>query len=379
MNPAIYKQPLIFFLGAGASVPLGKKTTVEFYEWLASPESFEEMGDHRPLFSFSSIFQNVKPSDEVSKELDVEAILDFLEELIRAGELVEKYEDADSLKQLREKAEERTGIKARLISSLSVATLKENKQLRDLIKDSVISHYCEVDENEAFGLYEPFFEMAGSLLTGEYGIPRPTEVSFTLPVFTTNYDLVIEKAYEHPKSCLKLIDGFEREKRAIPQWSSLAYQDYEPSGHSVILFKLHGSVDWHLTPAGSIQRIEAKQRDPGQLKTTLIYPSRQKREIHDEPFRTSYDYLFACLAHAKVCVIIGFSFRDQEIVEQFRAAIGVNENLSLLIADPNATSISEHLVRKLGFGPNITPLEIEFAPETKDEILRHLDRALEKT
>jgi hypothetical protein len=144
-----------------------------------------------------------------------------------------------------------------------------------------------------------------------------------------------------------LIDGFDRTK-VIPEWSRSAYEDFTPTGADVISFKLHGSVDWVRTPTRAIQRVEARKRDPGGMPTVIAYPSRLKREIHEEPFRTNYDYLLACLLHAKVCAVIGFSFRDQEIVEEFRQAMQLNKELQVAIIDPNAKAVKAQLLIKLG-------------------------------
>lgn len=367
MNPAIYKQPLIVFLGAGASVPLGMKTTVEFYEWL---QSYSEID-----YSFlGSIAQHIdQPSEEVNKRIDVEAILDFLERVIEAGKLLEKLGDAEHMRNILKKNEELLKQVHKVLpevlqlrhTSICVRNLKQNIELHERIKDLVVSHYSEIDKDKAFELYNPIFQEFQNY-------PCPFH---TLPVFTTNYDLAMEKAYEHPEAGFRLIDGFERKKRTTPEWSGRFYQEYKSpkNGLDVILFKLHGSVDWHLTPAGSIQRVEARQRDPGQLKTILIYPSRQKREIHVEPFRTSYDYLFACLAHAKTCLIIGFSFRDQEIVEELRAAIGINKNLKLGIIDPNANLVSEHLFKKLGFKSYMYLIKSEFSSKVMGELTENAE------
>ena len=358
MNPAIYKQPLVIFLGAGASVPLGMKTTAEFYRWLSNQKGI----DWKLLDQISS---HIEPSEEIGKAPDVEALLDFLETFIESARFLGKFGALDDAKRtIVEQREKSTGVKQFLTPPPEeeiVRDLDEVVTLHDHVKDLVVTHYSEIDENKAFELYQPLLKR----------FPP-----FTLPVFTTNYDLAIEKAFEHPEAQFRLIDGFEREKRTTPEWSGHSYRAYKPpeKGRDVILFKLHGSVDWHLTPAGSIQRVETKERNPGQMKTILVYPSRQKWEIHDEPFRRSYDYLFACLAHAQTCMIVGFSFRDQEIVEQLRAAIGINKDLVLWIVDPNVASIIEHLTKKLGFKPHVYPIEKEFCREVIERELPMLPK-----
>lgn len=360
MNEAIYKQPLILFLGAGASVSLGKYTTEQFFEWLRL-KSFEPKSKLAMVPQIAEAVRkrskaNVKASDEIDRKVDVEAILDVVEEIVGSAELEDMIR------------------KEMKISVPSIRPyLADLVPLRDQIKDLVVSHYSEIEQQKAFVLYSPLIE---SVLLNP------------LPIFTTNYDLAWEKTYEltsDPSYDLReapftLIDGFRRQRVATPQWLRSEYDDYEPTGADVILFKLHGSVDWVRTPSRAIQRVESGQRNPGGMPTVIAYPSRLKREIHEEPFRTNYDYLLACLLHAKVCAVIGFSFRDQEIVEELRQAMGLNKDLELVIIDPNADTIKTHLQNRLGFEPQVELIKEEFtvesAPSIAYKIKAKVDKAL---
>lgn len=355
MHENVYQQPLVLFLGAGASVPLGKKTTVEFLEWLKSPQPGIDYGH------LTSICTQIQASREAGEKLDVEVILDYLEELIRAGELFEKCGDADILRRLEKDSYERTGV-AQIHSWGSISRLDENLQLCERIKDLVVEHYSDIDGDKAIELYSP-------LLTGlaEY---------HPLPVFTTNYDVVIEKL--HDSGLVDLVDGFASEKYLKSRWSREPYDFYNPSGRpEVILFKLHGSVDWVYTPSEGIQRVDIPKRELGGARRVIAYPSQLKKDIHEEPFRTNYDYLIACLLHAKACATIGFSFRDQEIVEEFRQAMELNDDLKLIIIDPMAEAVLTHLENKVGFQsitfksgfrPTHTPVCEEFNNQTAAHI-----------
>jgi len=355
VNEAIYKQPLVLFLGAGASTPLGKKTTVEFLEWLKTQPGI----DYGHL---TSICNQIELSKEAGEKHDVEVILDHLEKLIVAGELFEKSGDAEILRRLEKKsADELLTVHGRIKVSQShpygsITRLDENIRLRDRIKDLVVEHYSEINKVVAYVLYGPLLDLA------KFKRFQP------LPVFTTNYDLAIEKASE--ASCT-LIDGFDKIFPVIPNWSRDAYDNVlgpEIGLREVVFFKLHGSVDWVRIPSGTIQRVESRKRDPGGMKTEIVYPSLLKREIHEEPYRTNYDYLLACLIHAKVCAVIGFSFRDQEIVEEFRQAMELNKKLGLVIIDPNAKAIKSYLQSKFGFEPKAELIKEEFTIENAQSI-----------
>ena len=327
MNENIYKQPLVLFLGAGASVPLGKKTTVDFLEWLKSPQPGIDYGH------LVSICNQIEASGEVNGNQDIEVILDHLEELIHSGELFEKCGDAEIMRKLEKESYKRTGV-TQLHSWGSITRLDENIRLRDRIKDLVVEHYSEIDEERALELYSPLLLRLAR--------------SHPLVVFTTNYDLAMEKLHE--SGVIELIDAFSDGKYLKPRWAREGYDFYNPLERNgdVILFKLHGSVDWVRTPSEGIQRIDIPKRDLGGAQRVIAYPSQLKKAIHEEPYRTNYDYLIACLLHTKVCAVIGFSFRDQEIVEEFRQAMELNEELELIIVDPEAEAVRRHLEEKVG-------------------------------
>lgn len=305
LNEHIYKQPLVVFLGAGASAPLGMKTTVQFIDWIKNQRKIDSD-------LITQVLRNVKASKEIGQKKDIEAVLDCLENIIGVSEL---YNRLNLIAQTK-----RTG------------KLDKIKKLRDYIQDLVVEHYSDIDINKACNYYTPFFEDPSSRC---------------LPIFTTNYDLSMEKCYKGSNVRFNLMDGFMTERLTIRHWDSKMYDKYKPkeNGNDIIFFKLHGSVDWVRTPGGNIERTEAKKRDPGPLKSVLAYPSRTKKEIHEEPFRTNYDYLLACLAHAQTCVVVGFSFRDQEIVEHFREACGINKDLRVVVFDTNG-KIENHISGK---------------------------------
>jgi len=339
LNEHIYNRQIVIFLGAGASAPLGMKTTVQFIDWIKNQK--------RTNFNLiNQVLRNVKASKEIGRKKDIEAVLDCLENVIEVSELYKKLNLFDKNK--------------------LIGKLYEIVKLRNYIQDLVVEHYSEIDVSKIGKYYIPLFE--------ESHIP-------CLPVFTTNYDLSIEKCYEHPNLHFHLIDGFMKDRLTIPRWAAKVYEEYAHTENDIdiVLFKLHGSVDWVRTPDGDIQRTEAKQRDPGSLKTVIVYPTRTKKEIHEEPFRTNYDYLLACLAHTKICIVIGFSFRDQEIVEHFREASGINKDLRVIVFDTNK-KIENHIVSK--FKPNrglkVIQIPIKFSDISVEYVAQHMEQEIKK-
>lgn len=77
-------------------------------------------------------------------------------------------------------------------------------------------------------------------------------------------------------------------------------------------------------------------------KNVLIFPATRKIAIAD-PYFTCYDYLGKCLANARLCLVIGYSFRDYDALTRFKAAKIQNPNLSILVLDPWAKELSRLL------------------------------------
>ncbi len=249
--------------------------------------------------------------------------------------------------------------------SISPHSLESLERHFERIKDLVAEHYSAIDSEAAFDLYRPFLENCFELIKGY--------PSTTLPVFTTNYDLAIEKTVKHSAGNFRLIDGFNKEL-SPPEWSAVVYDSYEPPrrGNALVLFKLHGSVDWQQTPFGPIQRAETGRRDSGTLKTVVIYPTQRKSEqLSEEPYKTGFGYLSDCLCHANCCVVIGFSFRDAEIVRTFREGLKSNKNLMIIVIDPRSDSLARLLLKKLKVGrssPEFHALSTEFSVGNSKEV-----------
>jgi len=190
-------------------------------------------------------------------------------------------------------------------------------------------------------LYDPLFAKV------VYAIQR-----HCLPVFTTNYDLAIEQYFDNKtQPIINLVRGFrQRPISKTLYWSRTIFVEFIPGieGRSIVLFKLHGSSDW-------VTENETKQitiTPPVHLtdlryENTVIYPAMRKVAI-EEPYSTAYDYFQRCSEHAKLCVAIGYSFRDYDALTRLRSAARLNSNLKVLLISPHASD------RAGGLGSGIT-------------------------
>lgn len=141
-------------------------------------------------------------------------------------------------------------------------------------------------------------------------------------IFTTNYDLLIEQAFE--ESAAPYFDGFigskkaffdlgavENEKLLHPRWTRL--------------WKVHGSINWRLIERKgkkSVVRSDGFSED----QSYLIYPSHLKYdESRKMPYLAMLDRLKDFLmAPSAVLFILGYSFGDEHINDLFRQTLKAN-------------------------------------------------------
>lgn len=135
-----------------------------------------------------------------------------------------------------------------------------------------------------------------------------------LKVFTTNYDLCIEVACR--SQGIDVITGFHPR---TGQWSPSLFR----SGASGInLYKLHGSLNWGLSD--DLEDLENRplvERYPPQWdkEPELILGPGSKLQP-DDPYAALYAEFHQAVRRAKVCVAVGYSFRDNHIEKPIRNA-----------------------------------------------------------
>lgn len=319
----IERAPVIFFLGAGASVALGKPTTLGFWEQLKD-------NPLAPKEAYELLLQLEKDVGG-AKPIDIEVILDSLQD----WEL-----EADKLAQ--HPVSKKLGI---IQESLSDNLARQTHQA---ILSRVIDTYSEVNHNDAYSLWGPIFEEIWALNIR------------TLPIFTTNYDTVIEQAvlfsddilrsdkvaakyeasdskeYQHltPERYLTLRDGFSSAHREFARWDHWDFHGYheDEAKLAVTLFKLHGSVTWSFIDLeeheerigdrlyrrldGDVGLVPPEAgRNPLGRTTAIHYPYLSKSVPSHDIYDVAYNYFRSCLMFCKLCVAVGSSFRDEKVVE----------------------------------------------------------------
>lgn len=256
------KKPLSLLIGAGS--PLG----VKIKDWPLIP-------------AIKELTEKINSSLKSDKKYS-----NLISELKKASRNPENIEDIlDFLRSLKQVAE---GSSVRGLSMDDLVNLEEKicAEISSLVN-------VELPNEET-----PYNHLSNWISTVERDTP--------IEIFTTNYDLLLEQAFEVKQ--LPYFDGFSGSRNCF--FDLKAVEENNSPDHWIRLWKIHGSINWYRTSEGV-------QRMSGSLPETpnVIYPSFLKYdESRKMPYLALMDRLDAYLKQKSAfLLIIGYSFSDQHI------------------------------------------------------------------
>ena len=131
-----------------------------------------------------------------------------------------------------------------------------------------------------------------------------------IEVFTTNYDLLMEQAFED--SCVPYFDGFAGVRK--PFFDLRAMEEDMLRPRWARLWKLHGSINWYQVANKGVFRGTTNEEG---ISKRVIHPSHLKyQESRRMPYLAMIDRLRAFLKQPTATLILcGYSFRDEHINE----------------------------------------------------------------
>lgn len=163
-------------------------------------------------------------------------------------------------------------------------------------------------------------------------------------IFTTNYDLLIEQAFEN--SSVPYYDGFVGSNKSF--FDLRALEENAIPNHWTRLWKVHGSLNWFRDSDGNVYRGRiSKSEDPEDLH--LIYPSHLKyNKSRKMPFLALIDQLQRFISKkTSVLVLAGYSFNDEHLNNIIVNALNINTKstaFALLFGElekyPNAVELA---------------------------------------
>ena len=144
--------------------------------------------------------------------------------------------------------------------------------------------------------------------------------SAAVEIFTTNYDLLLEEAFEHARA--PYFDGFTGAMNPFFDPVTVLADDL-PRRWSR-LWKLHGSIGWDLAEGVVV-------RTGGRRATQLVYPDHLKYDLtQKQPYAALFERLKDFLLTADTLLIaVGFSFSDAHVCAVLDEALGMNANTAV--------------------------------------------------
>lgn len=373
LTPGITTSPVILLTGAGASVPFGFGAARGY----RFPEAERLTLDRiilRNLLRTGSVGEYIGQAP--GRQLlvlaehypkDMEILLDVLLRLQQS--ILHEGGDTEVVKALNENGfpcsswyvfDETGGLRhaypplTRALANAAfrgpIESSEYFKDVRKLLESVCMAIMTTYGPPDAVGLQnareilKPLFDHLRAL------IPTP------LPIFTTNFDQVIEVTLAPEGE--KLYDGFAPEESGTISVHdtvssvTVPFYEYHPQilneakKDDVCLFHMHGASNYFVDATSGALFLTASKRHellalqkyawevPGKLLLGAIVPATCKdRYLYAEPFALAYDHFYESLRHSRVCVIIGQSGRDYVIRRALYSAAEINEHLRFLVID----------------------------------------------
>lgn len=272
-NLAQNKKSIGFFIAAGCPLSIGKNGK----PWTKADKTWEPLiTDVKGL--------TILITEKLKADKDY---LKLLEELAKAGKNVENIEDILSfIRALNAVAQ---GGDVRGLSSDNLVRLE-----LDICK--IISDLIDVElPNES----TPYHKIVSWI--------NSTNRVKSIDIFTTNYDLLMEKSLE--KNSVPYFDGFVGSSEAF--FDLRAVEDNLIPEHWTRLWKIHGSINWKRNKRNEVVRIS----NPKDIRSNLIYPSHLKYdESRKMPYLALIDKLSSFLKNnPSLLIVCGYSFNDDHL------------------------------------------------------------------
>lgn len=311
---------IVLLTGAGASKPLGLPVMKEFL-----PEDFWHMGDTwRQAVAYLAYqwarantgihdFEYIYTLAHVLSDVTIDDPLAF--GMTRQAPTIVNLPGGSNLQ-------------------LNVDAVRSGaRDLREGLRVHVHTQLADFDKAaQIYGKFlSPLLERLGS--------------SATVPIFTTNYDRIVESIWQWGKHTNAFAQptvfrrGFVTKDAYQPGfvWDPSDYDKPAPEGDATIkLYKLHGSLHWRVFAGGVV---ETEANEYAADRSIVIYPLRGTKLHLSEPFTTLFRFWRASVSTCTDCLIVGSSLRDPQIVEPMVQAVNQSSRLRLWIIDPDADRV----------------------------------------
>lgn len=325
------KSDIIFLLGAGASVEAGVFTSEKITDILIN------YGTYCPSENSTAI-------ENLLKYIQVR-IADYLQ--VRASEVNFEY-ILGTLAELSRKEE------YPIVPFLGEGDLLVKKLEERMPLDGVIDKLYAL-LRELFFVRQPVDYL--------YPLKDFLNLSKPLDFFTLNYDLSLETAFENKG--ISYTTGYKKRDKGLPVWDP---SEFERKSADVRIFKLHGSINQgqffrypppptRSEPTASArlttdaylgnypERVEFDPFPIGIVKppdrtsgmvSLMNFGTRKELLYAESQFAVLFNHFLNSLNRARICIVAGYSFKDDRINKILEeATVSKKGCLHLVVVDPS--------------------------------------------
>ena len=312
------RNAIIFLLGAGASyeaeIPISAMM-INRLEELVANEHDRDFYEHHDLYyyiksaiNYGNEIKKIKKQPQTESVYNIESLVMSLDELAKKDEhQLYPFIGAWNPK----------------LTEVTDKDFQNIKEFRDKIVDKV-RDWVELKRKELADYYQ-------GLIKFQEDYEHP------LRLFSLNYDLCVETACERLKREYPERGFYPRrhpdENLARTwSWTLLDESAIENESKTILLYKLHGSVDWKrheggkLTFEDGIHDIDSKHR-------AVIFGTSYKLQYYD-PFLYLFQEFRKWSLQAKLIVCIGYGFFDEHVNSILGQALNSDPEMKLLWVAP---------------------------------------------
>lgn len=184
--------------------------------------------------------------------------------------------------------------------------------LRSKIVSQLLDRWMKFEQNENIGYYKGFlnFQM---------------QYKSVVRIFTLNYDLCVEEACKEGK----VNRGFDI---VTHEWNWRNFENEEENDFNIVLYKLHGSMDWAREPSGLVKET---RNGVTEKEAALIFGTTYKLQYLDPFLYLIYEFRKRTLdPKTETIICIGYSFGDEHINGIIEQSIMDNPKREIIVVSP---------------------------------------------
>jgi hypothetical protein len=298
----MHDDAIIFLLGAGASKEAGipiSTMMIDNVEYLL--KTHDEWKEYKDLYYClkSSIIHGFGMHGEYDKNLvNIETLVDTMEELNKS---------------IKHPIYPFVGSWVPRLTELT----KNNFEMIDKLRGKIISKlfdWMEFEQDENIEYFKGFLRFQ-------------REWKHIVRIFTLNYDLCIEKA------CME--GNINRGIDPLTHtWNWRNFENEENNDYSIILYKLHGSIDWSRETSGLVRERRNKSPDG---EAALIFGTTYKLQYLDPFLYLIYEFRRRTLdPKTNTIICIGYSFGDEHINGIIGQSITDDPKRRIIVVSPTS-------------------------------------------